>query len=103
MKGMGNIQNMLKQSQKMQEKMQQELSEMKIEGSSGGGMITVILDGNRNLMDLKINPEVVDKEDITMLQDLISAAFNDAAVKVEEEMSSKLGSLGAGLKIPGLS
>jgi len=103
MKGMGNIQNMLKQAQKMQEKMQQELSEMKIEGSSGGGMVTVILDGNRNLMDIKINPEVVNKEDITMLQDLISAAFNDAAAKVEEEMSSKLGSLGAGLKIPGLS
>ena len=103
MKGMGNIQNMLKQAKKMQEKMQQELAEMKIEGSSGGGMVTVILDGNRNLMDLKINPEVVDKEDITMLQDLISAAFNDAAAKVEEEMSGKLGSLGAGLKIPGLS
>jgi len=103
MKGMGNIQNMLKQAKKMQEKMQQELSEMKIEGSSGGGMVTVILDGNRNLMDIKINPEVVDKEDISMLQDLISAAFNDAAAKVEEEMSSKLGSLGAGLKIPGLS
>jgi DNA-binding YbaB/EbfC family protein len=103
MKGMGNIQNMLKQAKKMQEKMQQELAEMKIEGSSGGGMVTVILDGNRNLMDIKINPEVVDKEDITMLQDLISAAFNDAAAKVEEEMSSKLGSLGAGLKIPGLS
>jgi len=103
MKGMGNIQNMLKQAKKMQEKMQQELAGMKIEGSSGGGMVTVILDGNRNLMDLKINPEVVDKEDITMLQDLISAAFNDAAAKVEEEMSSKLGSLGAGLKIPGLS
>ncbi len=103
MKGMGNIQNMLKQAKKMQEKMQQELAEMKIEGSSGGGMVTVILDGNRNLMDLNINPEVVDKEDITMLQDLISAAFNDAAAKVEEEMSSKLGSLGAGLKIPGLS
>jgi len=103
MKGMGNIQNMLKQAKKMQEKMQQELAEMKIEGSSGGGMVTVILDGNRNLMDLKINPEVVDKEDITMLQDLISAAFNDAAAKVEEEMSSKFGSLGAGLKIPGLS
>jgi len=103
MKGMGNIQNMLKQAQKMQEKMQQELSEMKIEGSSGGGMVTVILDGNRNLMDIKINPEVVNKEDVMMLQDLISAAFNDAAAKVEEEMSSKLGSLGAGLKIPGLS
>ena len=103
MKGMGNIQNMLKQAKKMQEKMQQELSEMKIEGSSGGSMVTVILDGNRNLMDIKINPEVVDKKDISMLQDLISAAFNDAAAKVEEEMSSKLGSLGAGLKIPGLS
>ena len=56
MKGMGNIQNMLKQAKKMQEKMQQELAEMKIEGSSGGGMVTVILDGNRNLMDIKINP-----------------------------------------------
>lgn len=103
MKGIGNIQKMLKQAKEMQDKMQRELAEMRIEGSSGGGMVTVILDGNRNLLEIKIDPEVVDKEDVTMLQDLISAAFNDAAAKVEEEMSSKLGSLGAGMKIPGLS
>ena len=102
MKGMGNLQKMMKQAKEMQENLQREMAEMRVEGSSGGGMVTVTLDGNRNLVDLRIDPEVVNKDDVEMLQDLVSAAFNDASAKVEQELSNKLGVLGAGLKIPGL-
>jgi hypothetical protein len=102
MKNIGNIQKMLKTAKEMQDKLQRELSELRIEGTSGGGMVTIILDGQKNLISLKINPEVVNKEDVEMLQDLIIAAFNDAAAKVDENLSQKLGSFGAGLKIPGL-
>jgi DNA-binding YbaB/EbfC family protein len=102
MKNMGNIQKMLKTAKEMQEKLQREMSEMRIEGSSGGGMVTVVLDGSKNLVSLTINPEVVNKDDTEMLQDLIMAAFNDANTKVDEALSEKMGAFGAGLKIPGL-
>ncbi len=102
MKGFGDLQKMLKTAKEMQDKMQKELTELRIEGGSGGGMVTVIVDGQKNLISLRIDPEVVNKEDIEMLQDLILAAFNDASAKVDEQLSQKLGSLGAGLKIPGL-
>lgn len=102
MKGMGNLQKMLKQAQEMQAKFQQQLGEMRVEGSSGGGMVVVTVDGTKNLISIKIDPEVVDKDDVDMLQDLIAAAFNDAGTKVDEEVSQKLGSMGAGMKIPGL-
>ena len=102
MKGFGDLQKMLKTAKEMQDKMQKELAELRIEGGSGGGMVTVIVDGQKNLISLRIDPEVVNKEDIEMLQDLILAAFNDASAKVDEHLSQKLGSLGAGLKIPGL-
>jgi DNA-binding YbaB/EbfC family protein len=102
MKGMGNLQKMLKQAQEMQENMQRELSEMRVEGSSGGGMVVVTLDGTKSLLSVKLDPEVVDKDDVEMLEDLITAAFNDAGTKVDEEVSQKMGAMGAGLKIPGL-
>ena len=72
-----------------------------MDGSSGGGMVTVTMDGQKNLLALKLNPEVVTKDDVDMLQDLIMAAFNDAAAKVDGVLAQKLGSLGAGMKIPG--
>ena len=103
MKGMGNLQKMLKQAKEMQDKIQRESAEMRVEGSSGGGMVTVIIDGTKSLISIKVDPEVVDKDDVEMLQDLILAAFNDANTKVDEELSQKLGTLGAGLKIPGLA
>ncbi|UCC41722.1 MAG: YbaB/EbfC family nucleoid-associated protein [Candidatus Aminicenantes bacterium] len=99
---MANLQKMLKNAKEMQEKLQKELAEMRVEGSSGGGMVTVTLDGTKNLISIQIDPEVVNKEDIEMLQDLIVAAFNDAGTKVDESASQKLGTLGAGFKIPGL-
>ena len=102
MKGIGDLQKMLKTAKEMQERLQRELAELRIEGNSGGGMVTLVLDGQKNLITLQINPEVVNKDDIGMLQDLIIAAFNDAATKVDEQLSQKLGGLGAGLKIPGL-
>lgn len=102
MKGVANLQKMLKTAKEMQEKLQKELAEMRVDGSSGGGMVTVTLDGSKNLISIRIDPEVVNKEDIDMLQDLILAAFNDAGAKVDENLSQKLGKLGLGLKIPGL-
>ncbi len=102
MKGVPNLQKMLKTAKEMQEKLQKELAEMRVDGSSGGGMVTVTLDGAKNLISIQIDPEVVNKEDIEMLQDLIIAAFNDAGAKVDERLSEKLGALGPGLKIPGL-
>ena len=102
MKGFGDLQKMMKSAKEMQEKLQKELAELRIEGTSGGGMVAVTLDGQKNLISLKLDPEVVNKDDIDMLQDLIMAAFNDATAKVDEHLSQKLGSLGAGLKIPGM-
>jgi DNA-binding YbaB/EbfC family protein len=102
MKNIANLQKMLKNAKQMQEKLQKELAEMRVEGSSGGGMVAVVLDGTKSLISLRIDPEVVNKEDVEMLQDLIIAAFNDAGSKVDESLSEKLGSLGAGFKIPGL-
>ncbi len=102
MKGIPDFQKMLKTAKEMQEKLQKELAEMRVEGSSGGGMVSVILDGSKNLMSIKIDPEVVNSEDVEMLQDLIAAAFHDASMKVDEDVSQKLGALGPGFKIPGL-
>jgi DNA-binding YbaB/EbfC family protein len=102
MKGFGDIQKMLKQAKEMQERLQRETAEMRIEGSSGGGMVSVILDGQKNVLALTLDPEVVNKDDIDMLQDLILAAFRDGAAKVDAELADKLGGLGAGMKIPGM-
>ncbi len=102
MKNIMDLQKMLKSAKEMQDKLQQELADMKIEGTSGGGMVTVVMDGKKNLLSLSIEAEVVNKDEVDMLQDLILAAFNDASTKVDEEIAQKLGGLGAGLKIPGL-
>ncbi len=102
MKGFGDLQRMLKNAQEMQDKLQRELAELRVEGSSGGGMVTVVLDGQKNLHALRLDPEVVNKDDVEMLQDLITAAFNDASTRVNDSLAQKLGGLGAGLKIPGL-
>jgi DNA-binding YbaB/EbfC family protein len=102
MKDLGNLQRMLKQAKEMQDKLQRELEELRLEGTSGGGMVSITLDGKKNLMAIRLDPEVVNRDDIEMLQDLIVAAFNDAAAKVEEHLSQKLSAFGGGLKIPGL-
>jgi nucleoid-associated protein EbfC len=102
MKNVMDLQKMLKSAQEMQDRLQKELAALRVEGSSGGGMVTVILDGHKALQSLRIEPEVVNRDEVEMLQDLVVAAFNDAAAKVEEALAQKLGGLGAGLKIPGL-
>jgi hypothetical protein len=103
MKDFGQMQKMLKAAKEMQDKLQRELAELRVEGTSGGGMVTLVMDGQKTPVSLHIDPEVVNRDDVDMLQDLILAAFRDAAAKVDEHLSQKLGSLGAGLKIPGLS
>ena len=102
MKGMGNIQKMMKQAKEMQERLQKEMAKMRVEGSSGGGMVTVVLDGSKNLISLTINPEVVDKEDTEMLQDLILSATNEALKNVQEMVAAEMSKLTGGLNIPGL-
>jgi nucleoid-associated protein EbfC len=97
-----NMDQILKQAQAMQEKFKRELDEMTVEGSSGGGMVTVQMTGNKVITGLTIDPEVVDRNDVEMLQDLITAAVNETARKVDEETQSRLGSMAGGLKIPGL-
>jgi len=98
-----NIQNMMKQAQQMQEQMQRKMAEMRIEASAGGGMVTVVVDGLKHVQSLKLDPEVVNKDDVEMLQDLILAAINDASRKADDAMSKQLGGLMGGMKIPGLS
>jgi DNA-binding YbaB/EbfC family protein len=88
-----NIQQMMKQAQQMQERLQREMADLKVEGNAGGGMVTVIVNGAKQVQSLKIDPEVVSKEDVEMLQDLIVAALNDAQRKVDEEMSQKMGGM----------
>jgi len=97
-----NMDQILKQAQAMQEKFKQELEGMTVEGSSGGGMVTVQMTGNKVITSVKIDPEVVDRDDVEMLQDLIAAAVNETARKVDEETQQRLGGMTGGMKIPGL-
>jgi DNA-binding YbaB/EbfC family protein len=97
-----DIQQMMKQAQQMQERLQKQMAELRIEASAGGGMVTVVVNGSKQLKSLKIDPEVVSKEDVEMLQDLIVAAVNDAHRKVDEELSQKMGGLMGGLGLPGM-
>jgi nucleoid-associated protein EbfC len=87
------IQQMMKQAQQMQERLQRQAAELRVEASAGGGMVTVVVDGAKTLQSIKIDPEVVSKDDVEMLQDLIIAAINDAHRKAEAEMSSKMGGM----------
>jgi len=97
-----NIQQMMKQAQQMQERLQKQMAEMRIEATAGGGMVTVVVNGAKLLQSIKIDPEVVSKDDVEMLQDLILAAINDAHRKADEAVAEKMGGLMGGLKIPGL-
>ena len=94
-----NIQQMMKQAQQMQERLQKQMAELKVEATAGGGMVTVVVNGAKQIQSITIDPEVISKEDVEMLQDLIVAAVNDAHRKVDEEMSQKVGGMIPGLKI----
>ena len=87
----------------MQERLQQQMAELRVEGNAGGGMVTVVVNGAKQLQSITIDPEVVSKDDVEMLQDLIVAAINDAHRKVDEEMQQKMGGmLPPGMKLPGM-
>jgi nucleoid-associated protein EbfC len=97
-----NIQQMMKQAQQMQERMQKQMQEMRVEATAGGGMVTVSMNGSKQVLALKIDPEAVSKEDVEMLQDLILAAISDAHRKVDDEMQKQMSGMMGGLKIPGM-
>src|SRR6266542_434260 len=97
-----NIQQMMKQAQQMQERLQKQMTELRVEGNAGGGMVTVVVNGGKQVQSVKIDPEVVSKEDVEMLQDLIVAAINDAQRKADEQMAQKMGGMMGGLKLPGM-
>jgi len=104
-RNMGNMGGMMKQMQKMQKEMmkaQEELKEQKVEGTAGGGMVTVIANGHKEILDVQIKEEVVDPEDIDMLQDLVLAATNDALKKVDELVNKNMSKFTQGMNIPGL-
>ena len=97
-----NIASVMQQAKQMQEQMQKRMAEMRVEASAGGGMVTVVVNGSKQLQSLRIDPEVVKKDDVEMLQDLILAAVNDAHRKVDDAMKQKMGGLLGGLGLPGL-
>lgn len=101
----GNLQEMMKQAQKMQEKLlkaQQEAENITGDASSGGGMVKAVANGKNQIVELKIEKEVVNPEDIEMLQDLIVAAVNESLQKVQEAMKQEMSKVTGGMNIPGL-
>ena len=98
MKLPGNMAQMMQQAQKMQEKMQQEVAQIRVEATAGGGMVTVKMDGQKNVLGVKIDPEVAG--DVEMLQDMVMAACNEAVKKVEEETRQKMSGIMGGLGLP---
>jgi DNA-binding YbaB/EbfC family protein len=97
-----NPKQMMKQVQQMQAQMQQRMTDLRVEGTSGGGMVKATMNGHKELLGVSIEKEAVDPNDVDMLQDLVVAAVNEAARKVDEEMQNQLGAMTGGMKIPGL-
>jgi nucleoid-associated protein EbfC len=102
MKNLGNIMNQAKKIQERLASVQEEMALKTIDGSAGGGMVTVTANGKQEIVSLKIEPEVVNPEDIEMLQDLVQAAVNDALRKSQEMVQQEMSKITGGLKIPGL-
>ena len=98
MKMPGNMQAIMKQAQQMQERLQQEVAAIRVEASTGGGMVTVKMDGQKHVLEVKIDAEAAG--DVEMLQDMVLAAFNEAAKKVDEESQSKMGGMLGGMGLP---
>ena len=99
---MRNMQDMMSQMKQMQTQIQQQLEALRVEGSAGGGIVTTSMNGTKQLLSIKIDPEAVKGGDVEMLEDLVKAAVNEATRKVDEALAEKLGGLAGGLKIPGL-
>ncbi len=103
--GGGSMNKMIKQAKKMQKQiaqMQEELEERTLEVSAGGGVINLVVNGKQELCEIKIDPEVVDPDDIEMLEDLIMAAVNEGIRKSQDMVSSEMGKITGGMNIPGL-
>ena len=98
MKLPGNMGSMMKQAQQMQQRLQEEIAAIRVEASAGGGMVTVKMDGQKRLLEVKIDPEVAG--DVEMLQDMMMAAFNEAAKKVDEEAKQKMSGMLGGMGLP---
>jgi DNA-binding YbaB/EbfC family protein len=101
-KGMGELMKQMQAMQARMEQMQEELAEKRIEASSGGGMVRVVANGKQEILEIKIDPEVVNKDDVEMLEELVLAAVNQAREKASELQMEGLSGLTGGLKIPGL-
>jgi DNA-binding YbaB/EbfC family protein len=97
-----NLQQMMKQAQQMQEKLQKQMESTVVDATAGGGMVSVKMNGQKQLLSIQIEPDVFTSGDKDMLQDLIVAAVNEGIRKVDDVMQSQLGSMTGGLKIPGL-
>lgn len=94
---MKEIQKMMKQAQAMQTQMEADMDSMEVEGTAGGGMVSLVLDGKKNLKSISIKPDAVDPEDVEMLEDLVMAAFQDAGRQVDEVISERMGNMSGGL------
>jgi nucleoid-associated protein EbfC len=101
MKNLQQMQQIMKQVQQMQEQLQKQLDGLMVEASAGGGMVSVKMNGQKHLVVVHVDPEVFASKDAEMLQDLVQAAVNEAARKVDEQLASRVGSLAGGLNLPG--
>ncbi|MGC8722818.1 MAG: YbaB/EbfC family nucleoid-associated protein [Acidobacteriota bacterium] len=99
---MPNLNKLLKQAQKMQEQVQQEMEALVVEESAGGGMVTVRMSGQKQILKVTLDPSLLVPSEKEMLEDLLVAAVNQAARKVDETLQDKLGGLGTGLGLPGM-
>lgn len=105
MKGFGNIKDIMKKAQKMQDELEEKrekLAEKEVEASSGGGMVKVVANGNEEIIDIQIDEEVVDPEEVEMLEDLILAALKDVKEQVEELAKEELGGMAGGMDLPNI-
>jgi DNA-binding YbaB/EbfC family protein len=95
-----NILSMMQQAKEMQERLQKQMADLRVEATAGGGMVTVVLDGTKQIRSLHIDPTIVSKDDVEMLQDLIAAAVNDATRKVDAQLGQSMTGLLSSLKLP---
>lgn len=94
---------MMRQAKELQQRLQTQMGELRVESSVGGGMVTVVMNGHKQVLSVRIDPTVVSPDEVEMLQDLVAAAVNDANRRVEDELKRSLGGLMGGLSIPGLT
>ena len=95
-----SIFSMMQQAKEMQERLQQQMADLRVEATAGGGMVTVIVDGTKQVRSITIDPTIVSRDDVEMLQDLIAAAVNDAGRKVDQQLGQSMSGLLGSLKLP---